>query len=515
MTGLVERSVKGILFNFLGQIGGSIVTVATSVFVVRLLTPTEYGIYGLLFAISGLASPFISLGMGSALNRFLPELRVQNEKEKERKMFRQVALIQLGIAGIVTVVLLLFAENIAVFLNAPTATELIRIYSLNLLPATMVGALDTSLIAHFKQKFLNSANFFVSALTLIFLIVILILEMGLTEIVILIVGMTYIACLVKGSYALLSRKSVQEQLTAFSERILGYRFWKYSLSMFVIALGDFVLSYVSAIYFLTIFRSLDEVGFFRFAYGVAYTFIHFIPGAIVGLIVAAAAEAYTSGGSEALNRVFRQNVKFTMISAIPTGIVGIIVAQDIITVIYDPKYLPALFAFQLSFLLISAIKWQGAIGMVAVTMEKTEILIYGKVISIAKILLYLLLIPPYGIIGAIIATQASWFIVLVFEYSMIRNHISLEFPAGVLGKYLLAGVMAGLTVYALKHVVAITNIPMLLLFFAIAAGVFFIGIRYLNALEEIDYKMIIESNIPYNTLILKILGYDGSRYDSR
>jgi len=507
MAGLVERSIKGIIFNFLGQIGSSMIAIVTSVLIIRLLTPLEYGIYAILFAIAGLASPFISLGMSSALNRFLPELRVKKEREKERRMFRQVALIQVGLAGVVTVILLLFAENIAIFLNIPTAIGLIRVYSLSLVPATIVGALDTVLIANFKQKFLNSANIFVSALTLSGLSVILILRLGLAEIVILGVVMTYAACLVKGSYALIRREYVQERLTTFTERILGYRFWRYSLSMFVIALGDFILSYVSALYFLTIFRSIEEVGYFRFAYGVAYTFIHFVPAMIVGLIVAAAAEAYTSGGTKALNQVFRQNVKFTMIAAIPTGIVGIIVAQDIISVIYDPKYLPALLAFQLSFFLIASNKWQGAIGMVAVTMEKTEILIYGKIISVVKILLYLLLIPPYGIIGAIIATQVSWYIVLFFEYSMLRKHIHLDFPAGVLGKYLLAGSITGLAVYSLKYVVAITTIPLLLLFFAIAGGVFFVGIRYLNALEEIDYKMLIESNIPYTNLILRILGY--------
>lgn len=483
------------------------ITIVTSVLIIRLLTPSEYGIYAILFAISGLASPFISLGMSSALNRFLPELRVKEEKEKERRMFRQVALIQVGLAGVVTVILLLLADTLAIFLNIPTAIGLIRVYSLSLVPATIVGAVDTALIAHFKQKFLNSANIFVSALTLTGLIAILILKLGLAEIVILGVIMTYVACLVKGSYTLLRREYVQERLTNFTERILGYRFWRYSLSMFVISLGDFILSYVSAIYFLTIFRSIEEVGYFRFAYGIAYTFIHFIPAMIVGLIVAAAAEAYTSGDVKALNQVFRQNVKFVMIAAIPTGIVGIIVAQDIISVIYDPIYLPALFAFQLSFLLIASNKWQGAIGMVAVTMEKTEILIYGKVISVVKILLYLLLIPPYGVIGAIIATQVSWYIVLVFEYSMLRKHIHLDFPTSVLGKYLIAGATTGLVVYALKYVIAITNIPMLLLFFAIAGGVFFIGIKYLNALEEIDYKMILESNIPYTNLILRVLGY--------
>jgi O-antigen/teichoic acid export membrane protein len=470
-----------------------------------MLSPTEFGTYALLFALHAFVSVFISSGMNSTLKRFLPEL----QENKEKSVFYQVILIQVGLAGLITASIFIFAEDIAIFLNVPSTTWLIQIYSLSLVPATIIGILDTFLSFNSK-KFLKFANLLIAALTLSFLIVILTLGLGLTEIIILIVVMSFIACLVKGSYTLFHQGVTQEQLSGVSYRSSEQNFWKHSSSMFIISLGDFLLSYVSAIFFLSVFRGIGEVGYYEFSYGAAYTLLNFIPGFIIGLITHAAIKTYASRGAGGLSSLFRQSVKFTMITVIPTGIVGIILAKDIIITIYNQNYLPALFALQLSILLIASNKWQDAERMKAVTHEKQNILIYGRMFSVLKIPLYILLIPPFGIIGAIVATQFSWYIVLILEYSMLRKHIRLEFPINALGKYLLAGLITGLTIYALKNVISINNIPMLLIFFICSAAVFFVAIRYLHAIEEKDYEMILENNIPHKGLILRVLGYNAN-----
>ena len=67
MSKLKSKTINGFMWSFLSQFGRQILTLVITIFLARLLTPTEFGLIALVTAITGFASIFTELGYGSAL----------------------------------------------------------------------------------------------------------------------------------------------------------------------------------------------------------------------------------------------------------------------------------------------------------------------------------------------------------------------------------------------------------------------------------------------------------------
>jgi O-antigen/teichoic acid export membrane protein len=64
---LKEKTINGFFWSFFSQFGRQILTLVITIFLARLLSPTEFGLIALVTALTGFASIFTELGYGSAL----------------------------------------------------------------------------------------------------------------------------------------------------------------------------------------------------------------------------------------------------------------------------------------------------------------------------------------------------------------------------------------------------------------------------------------------------------------
>ena len=151
---LKQKTIKGVSWSFIEQLLARGVNFFIGIVLARLLSPTDYGLIGLLSFFIAISQIFIDGGLSNAL------IREQNASEAD---YSTVFFINLGVSFLFYILLFFLSPFVASFYNQPLLTPLLRINSLILIIssiASVPGVLLTIRI-DFKTKSIIS---FLSAL---------------------------------------------------------------------------------------------------------------------------------------------------------------------------------------------------------------------------------------------------------------------------------------------------------------------------------------------------------------
>lgn len=121
---LRDKTSAGVLWAFAERIGMQVVGFVVSVILARLLTPSDYGVIGMLTVFLSISQMFIDCGFGSALIR---------KKERTEEDFATVFWYNLGISCFCYLILFLAAPLIADFYSMPILKSVLRVVGLNLI----------------------------------------------------------------------------------------------------------------------------------------------------------------------------------------------------------------------------------------------------------------------------------------------------------------------------------------------------------------------------------------------
>ena len=127
---VAERSARGSLYLFLGQFVSEAVNAVGAVLVARLLTPGEYGVFGLAFVLPLLFSMFSNWGVNEALIRSLARYQAHGRWGEIRRMVVTGFLFKGGVACLLSVVMFISADSLAALaLARPELAGLVRLTS--------------------------------------------------------------------------------------------------------------------------------------------------------------------------------------------------------------------------------------------------------------------------------------------------------------------------------------------------------------------------------------------------
>lgn len=118
---LTDRTISGLNWNFVSTYSNSISTIIIGIILARLLTPTDFGLVGMVTIFIGLADLFVTLGMGRAVVRF----QVVTEKH-----IRVATTITILSSIIIFITFQLLAPLISDFYNQKNLTTILRVLSL-------------------------------------------------------------------------------------------------------------------------------------------------------------------------------------------------------------------------------------------------------------------------------------------------------------------------------------------------------------------------------------------------
>lgn len=149
MEGMGEGAatyVRGGFLLFVGNVVSLFVMAAGSILVARMLSPSEYGLYGVALVLPELFLLFSDWGINSALTRFIARYRSEEEYGKIRKLERAALLFKLCVGGVLSLALFFSADVLAaVLLRRPDLGGLVKTASLLILSrsvhSTVISAL--------------------------------------------------------------------------------------------------------------------------------------------------------------------------------------------------------------------------------------------------------------------------------------------------------------------------------------------------------------------------------------
>lgn len=154
--------------------------------------------------------------------------------------------------------------------------------------------------------------------------------------------------------------------------------------------------------FLRVFDEVETVGF----YAVAYTFISFIQnlGMVysVSLIPNMTAMRHDRQGSQ---RFIDDSMAQVMFAALPATVGGVLVATALVTLLFGVAYAPSAQPLQILLLLVPVALARNVLQAVMVAHGRQDLMLRTVVWAAAgNMVLNLVLIPPFGMLGAATAT---------------------------------------------------------------------------------------------------------------
>jgi len=172
----------------------------------------------------------------------------------------------------------------------------------------------------------------------------------------------------------------------------------------------------------------------------------------------------------------------------------VIISKEIITFIYDPKYLQVLpviyiliFSYSIGFL-------EYTFRTIINVLEKNELFFYSGVFSIYNLIMDIILVAKFGIIGAAIATGSALILQYFYYYYFVRKltKINFVFPFKSLSKSLFN--LAPMILFLFFFKPFITSIGLLITAIMLAITIYSIT-SYINKLFSEKEREMINSAI--------------------
>ena len=140
---LRSKTLHGAIWTLLERLGTQVVSFVITIVLARLLTPTDYGVIGMLGVFISISGLFIDCGFGSALIR---------KKERTDEDFSTVFWFNLAVSIICYIILFFAAPYIARYYHMPVLTSILRVIGLNLIIQALYTIQITRLTAAVNFK---------------------------------------------------------------------------------------------------------------------------------------------------------------------------------------------------------------------------------------------------------------------------------------------------------------------------------------------------------------------------
>ena len=145
-----SKTISGLIWQYAEKCGAEIIQFIVSIIIARILSPSDYGLIGLITVFIAVANVFVSSGLGQAL--------VQR-KEIDNKDYSTVFFYSIAFSVPIYLILFLCAPYIAGFYESPQLVSIVRVLGVTVI----IGAVNGVQRAY-VQKTMQFKRFFVSTL---------------------------------------------------------------------------------------------------------------------------------------------------------------------------------------------------------------------------------------------------------------------------------------------------------------------------------------------------------------
>lgn len=391
-----------------GMLLGLLLQFIARLIIARYGLQTNYGIFSLALVVLNFAMILACLGLHLGATRYIAYFQGKQEVARVRGIIP--ASLQLATAAsiIISVAIFFSAEAIALnIFHTPDLVPALRIFAVGIPFFTLINILAA--IFRGFDRVEPQTYFQFMLLNVLFLL--LLLAVILLDLPFIAVFYTYLAALVLAFVALVVytvKKLPQLMVFTDSKADISVRkeLLLFSLPLLGTATLHMVMNWTDTL-MLGYFKTPEVVGLYNAAYPSAQ-FISIPLAALVLIYIPVATGLYSQNLMAELRRNYTVLTKWLSFLILPIFLVLCLFPEAVLNLFFGSAYIaaaPALRILSLGFIIGNLLGPNGA--MLIALGETTFIMWATLAAAIANVLLNIVLIPPFGIVGAAIASAVS------------------------------------------------------------------------------------------------------------
>ena len=401
---------------------------ASSIVVVRGLGDHDYGVLSAVRSVLMFATLVAGFGTGQALLRFLPALRVRHARDSARSLVRRVVIVHavcwLALLGLS----FFFKAPLERVLKTPGVGTFCAI-GIGLSLFEVLFALCSNVLnATYDTARMSAASLASHVVYIAVVVPALHLGWGVVGVLVAAAAGNALACAMVWPRL---RAALDWGPQTSSETVSVERFWRYSLPFAAIGILNLIVWRQSETLMLAHFRSPEETGYFDLAYRLPQTILEFVPGTVWPLVTAGMSEAYARDPARLAGAIQRY---YRMLFALctPLCVLGALLAGRAVPVLFGAEMQPAALPTQLFFVIFTVSFLSTPLSMALYVLEKTSLnLLIYCVLAVINVGLDLILIPKFGVPGAMVPVSLAIAAQPVLYYTVVKRHIpGISIPFG-------------------------------------------------------------------------------------
>lgn len=467
-----RRVLRNVMFSVLGKLQGALFAYATTYLLLQAFAVEQYGLYALLFGAAVTNLSYIArMGLTSLLSRFIPEYYYQSKYRLIARLFWASNLVQMGFAALLLALVFIFATPISLWIKFPGSETTLRIFAAGAFTFLLAENYRTLLAGMFMHNtvFFRDVIYNAVRLALIFYVTRLpdpLLPVIIAETCMFAFSMTLYIVAYRKTVRPLVATDVHPQM-----RPPWRRFSRYTVYSYFNELGVMLLNSATDLFLVTGLLGGFAAGLYGLANRILGLVQTMLPSQFLSTVITPLFFSEYGANPRQARFGFALLIKSSLLITIPLGIWLALMARPVITELFDPRYVAAAEILVIAGLFLPMQTLRYPLGLMLQNAERNDLLLWTKLLGVAKIGLGVWLIPVYGFLAMVWITQlaitAQNLLLYFWIVTILRSGMDLR---GVL-KLAINGIVSGGILYLLAP--WLTGLVGLLLSVVVFAALFF------------------------------------------
>ena len=433
-----------------GQSAARVLGFLTTIILARYLSVAEFGIYNLLIGSALILGIFTDTGLGSSLQRFVPEyMRLQEYSRLFRTFFfsegyRAVTSV------IVSVILIACFPLYASWLKLDGYFPAVVLFLFGYVVSCQLEFLQVTFNGMLKQLLSSLADVMYMALRLLGVLLVLLLGAQLAHVFFAELCAAVLVCAAMWSIFLTRTYRPLRPKLGVKQPLERRRLARYSLLNALTMPGYFIFSYSSDYFVVGAMASSAQLGIYSLASRASQMLMVAMPPSLLQNIMRPVFyhQYYSVEEKQVeLQRMFRFMVLFIASVLFPTVTLACIEATRILPFVFGSDFTAAtpIFLLMMGFTLFTIVQLPSDLVLQAI--EKVQARVYGQIFAVYNIVAAVLLLPVWGLMGVAFATGTAVMLKSLTWFFMARRYSRLSLPAWSLLKIAANCAVAGVAAY--------------------------------------------------------------------
>lgn len=463
VAGLADRTTGLVGWTIAWRATSAVATLALGAFLIRQLSPSEYGRYTFVLSVLVYIALLATFGQDQGLLRYLPEVLGRGDRAGAHDLLRKSAIAVFAVWALTSVTVFIFRPLIDSLLQARIA-DLLALGTVLLLGGIATGVLSFALVAIYDMRSQAIATPIAGTLTLALAVIFLRGGAGLNGVLVAgAIGQSALAAV----YFLILMRRINRAVGVPGGRIGWRRLLVYASGWLPSLLIASAVGLQFENIFLLRFAGSTAVAYYDTGYNIPQRLVSLIPSLLTGAWVVGTLEGWRRE-SERIRTSVAAFYKGIFLVAFPLAFAGGALLGPLIRLYTNGSYPPSERIAPLMLLFFIAALLATPWGLVV---RVRELAWLNALITIAQLgfaaVADLWLIQSYGLSGAVVAVGLTTALTLVLTFVAWRafDRRTINIPWRYAGRCMLAA-----SPYLLLLPLAFTRLPARLLVLVAVAG---------------------------------------------